>query len=285
MVNDKFVVTIVAPENYPHFRTFDEISTSLFHALEDLSYDVVKVLNTIASDRINIILGANLLETKDLSALPSNTIIYNFEQLSDDNSWMSDVYKVALENFQVWDYSIQNISYLNKLPLKFRPIYVPLGYCKELERITISNVQDIDVLFYGSLNDRRKRLLQRLVDRNLNVKCLFNVYGHERDHYISRSKLVLNLHYYETQIFEIARVSYLLNNKVAVVSEFDNGTEIYDYLKKGICLVDFDELPDACMYLISDACARENLRNAGYEAFSQLTQKDVVRAALSRSKL
>ena len=285
MVNDKFVVTIVAPENYPHFRTFDEISTSLFHALEDLSYDVVKVLNTIASDRINIILGANLLETKDLSALPSNTIIYNFEQLSDDNSWMADVYKVALENFQVWDYSIQNIRYLNKLPLKFRPIYVPLGYCKELERITISNVQDIDVLFYGSLNDRRKRLLQRLVDRNLNVKCLFNVYGHERDHYISRSKLVLNLHYYETQIFEIARVSYLLNNKVAVVSEFDNGTEIYDYLKKGICLVDFDELPDACMHLISDACARENLKNAGYEAFSQLKQKDVVRAALSRSKL
>ena len=52
-----------------------------------------------------------------------------------------------------------------------------------------------------------------------NVKCLVGVYGEERDAYIARSKIVLNLHFYESQIMEQVRISYLLNNHALVISE------------------------------------------------------------------
>ena len=38
-------------------------------------------------------------------------------------------------------------------------------------------------------------------------------------YWIARSKIVLNLHQYDAQVFEIVRVSYLLANRRAVVSE------------------------------------------------------------------
>ena len=53
----------------------------------------------------------------------------------------------------------------------------------------------------------------------INVKALFGVYGRERDKLIARSKIVLNMHHYSSQIFEIVRVFYLLTNRKAVVAE------------------------------------------------------------------
>src|SRR5580658_4511667 len=70
------------------------------------------------------------------------------------------------------------------------PIHVPLGYVPELRRIQASKVQNIDVLFYGSLNERRSRILQALKDSGVKVHSAFGVYGKERDALIARSKIV-----------------------------------------------------------------------------------------------
>ena len=50
------------------------------------------------------------------------------------------------------------------------------------------------------------------------MHCAYGVYGAERDRLIARSRLVLNVHYFPTHIFEMIRVSYLLANRTAVVA-------------------------------------------------------------------
>ena len=41
--------------------------------------------------------------------------------------------------------------------------------------------KDIDVLFYGSINPRRKYIIDKLIENKIKVKTLFGVYEKERD--------------------------------------------------------------------------------------------------------
>jgi len=86
-----------------------------------------------------------------------------------------------------------------------RPTYVPIGYVPELTRIAPA-AEDIDVLFYGASYERRYAVLRDLHDRGLRVKWLSGVYGASRDAWIARSKIVLNIHYWDAKIFEKVRL-------------------------------------------------------------------------------
>ena len=178
-----------------------------------------------------------------------------------------------------WDYSQANIEYLAALGLP-RPTYVPIGYVPELTRIAPAP-EDIDVLFYGMLSERRYAVLRDLHDRGLRVKWLSGVLGASRDAWIARSKIVLNVHYWEAKIFEIARVSYLLANRRAVVSERGTDPTLERELASGVAFADYDELVDRCIELLGDERARHELAERGYQAFSARDQAAIVHRALS----
>ena len=76
---------------------------------------------------------------------------------------------------------------------------MPIGYAPELTRICPLE-ENIDVLFYGAVNERRGRALQRMKDRGLRTVVAFGAYGAERDALIARSRIVVNIHYYESRV-------------------------------------------------------------------------------------
>lgn len=221
-----FNITMVKPDGYVHTAAFDEIGETLLFDLQELSLNAKLCINAIDSEARNIVLGANLLQPATFAQLPKGTIIYNFEQLGNKSAWDTPELRWLLSNFQVWDYSTENLQYLETLVMDQSPKLAPIGYCAALSRIEKPVEQDIDVLFYGSLNERRKMVLDSLREAGLNVVHLFGVYGEERDAHIARAKVVLNIHFYDTKTFETARVSYLLANKKAVVSEFGSNSLI-----------------------------------------------------------
>lgn len=92
----------------------------------------------------------------------------------------------------MWDYSAANVARLAALGVA--ALHVPIGYHPVLARIERA-AEDLDVLFYGSLNERREAVLDGLEARGLQVASVFGVYGAERDALIARAKLVLNVHY------------------------------------------------------------------------------------------
>jgi hypothetical protein len=275
----RFAVAIVSPPNFQHSRAFDEVAEGLHLALLALGHDSVVTNRLDLDDRRTIVLGGNLLVRNGLKP-PKNPIFYNLEQLGDDLPSMTlpgffDLFR----RYPTWDYSQANIERLAALGLP-RPTYVPIGYVPELTRI-VPAAEDIDVLFYGAPYERRYAVLRDLHDRGLRVKWLSGVYGASRDAWIARSKIVLNIHYWEAKIFEITRVSYLLANRRAVVSERGADPALERDVESGVAFADYDGLVDRCVELLGDERARRDLAERGFQTFSARDQAAIVHRALA----
>lgn len=257
----RLAVTIITPPDRHHSAAFAEVAESVHHGLARLGYDVVRAVNADVRGRRLIVLGANLLPSHPVD-LPPDSILYNLEQVAPDSPWMNPEAFELLRRHTVWDYSPANVRALAELGIEAR--HVPIGYAPVLSRIRPAQ-EDVDVLFYGSVNERRRLVLRALAARGLKVRVAHGVYGPARDALIARSRLVLNLHYYESRVFEIVRVSYLLANRRAVVSERGLDPELEAPFESGVAFADYDELADRCVELVADPGARRALAAAGFE--------------------
>ena len=280
----RFAIAIVSLPGYPHTEAFREIAETLHHALTSMGHDSVLTNRLDLDDRHTVVFGTNLLARHAIPP-PKKAILFNLEQIhyeSNDSVWMTPELLELLKRHPVWDYSLPNIERLRELGVS-RLTHVPIGYVPELARIAPAT-EDIDVLFYGSTEDpRRRAVLDELRARGLCVQELFGVYGSSRDAWIARSKIVINIHMgsYKAQLFQIARVSYLLANRRAVVSE--GATDLADYgdLASGIAFTDYDRLVDRCVELAADDRARRELAERGFQAFSARNQKTILRRILA----
>jgi hypothetical protein len=276
----QFAVAIVSPPGYLHGEAFREVAEALHYALLALGHDSLLTDRLDYDDRHTIVLGSNLLAHYGLE-LPTNAILYNFEQVYEGSPWLTPALLAAFRRCQVWDYSQANIERLAAWHVP-RLTHVPVGYVPELTRIG-AVPEDIDVLFYGSRSLRRRAVLDALRARGFRVESLFGVYGAGRDAVIARSKIVLNMHLYEAEVFEIVRVSYLLANGRAVVSEPGADPAEDADLASGIAFAAYDELVDRCVELLGDGRARRELGQRGYQSFSSRNQAAILGEVLSSS--
>jgi SAM-dependent methyltransferase len=272
----KINVVRVRPPEYPHYRVFDEVVESLVKSLIDLGYDADATFNKIHAKSVNIMIGAHMLPDQDLRNLPDNVIIYNFEQFSNQTSFMREAYVQAMATHGTLDYSLKNIEELTSRYPDAKVAHVKLGYHKCLTKIQ-NRDKDIDVLFYGGISERRDKILTELEDKGIKVERAFNVYGKERDDLIKRSKVVLNMHQHEdTQILETVRVSYLMANSKAVVCERQESTEIPDELASGLTFAMYEDLVDMCLYLLDRDTLVEEEESA-FKAITSLPYTDVLK--------
>ena len=277
----RFAVAVMSPPgspDYVHGEIFREVAEGLHYALLALGHDSVLTNRLDLDERRTIVLQPHMLARYGVEP-PKKPILYNLEPVDYHWWWRLPEHLALFGRYPVWDYSQANIERLTARRV-CRPTYVPIGYVPELTRIAPAP-EDIDVLFYGSFNERRRAVLQDLRARGFRVEQLFGLYGADRDVWIGRSKIVINIHQYEAQAFEIARVSYLLANRRAVVSERGAHPADERDLESGIAFAKYDELADRCVELLSDECARRELAERGYQAFSARNQATILRRALS----
>jgi hypothetical protein len=263
---EKFRICIIVPNGYQHSQCFMEVAFLLKYSLNSLGIQCDLSVNDFSRDRINIILGWHLLAGIN-NPESYKYIPYQLEQLS-DSTWktFSAESKTILEHaFYVWDYSAENISFLSTQGI--HADYLPIGYHKGLELINSDIDKDIDVLFFGSLGERRKHIIDSLTTNNkLKVQTLFGIYGKKRDEYIGRSRIILNVHFYPSKIFEAVRISYLLNNRCCVVSE---ESPLYPYNGVDIPMYKYENIVEECRILLNNKEKIERLRNSSYLEFRQ----------------
>lgn len=268
----KINICLIKPDNYIHSYAFIELAELIYFSLRELGFEVEVRFNQVQPNLKNILIGCHLLDLKFINQVPKSTVILNTEQIySDTTHWNKNIFAYAT-NFEVWDYSKRNIEKLNEMGVD-KVKLLKIGFQKELVRLDKSKKKDIDVLFYGSENKRRSDVLKKLVAKGLNVKTLFGVYGRERDEWVERSKIVLNLHYYESQIFEIVRVFYLLTNSIAVVGEVNETTSIDTFYREGIYAAKYDDLVIGCMQLVQDDELRKKIEISALNSISKFPQK------------
>ncbi len=274
-------VWIVSPHGYVHSRAFEDVALGLHYAFAELGGDAPLVTEPSNwRGRIPIVFGANLLPAEAVNWLPRGTILVNLEQVSQDSSWINGNYVSLLRQFRVLDYSERNRRGLVNLGIHHAGL-LSVGYHEKLTRIRHAANKDIDVLFYGSVNERRHRLLLGLQSAGLNVVPLFGVYGAERDAAIARAKVVINIHHFDAQVFEIVRVSFLLANRVCVLTEGNAADPDIAPYAAGMAVSSYDALIDRCLALVADATERERIAEAGFGIMRGISQAEILKAVVS----
>lgn len=269
-------ICIIRPDNYIHSAAFTELAEVICYGLRELGHVADVTYNAVNSDATNILIGCHLLDPEFAAGrLPESTIILNTEQIDDsDTEWQRTI-RLWCRRFKAWDYSRRNIDRLGRTTVR-PPSFLQLGYHPLLSRIPRAEIQDIDVLFYGSINDRRRKVLNALMDRGLRVEVLFGAYGATRDAVISRSKLVLNVHFHEAKVFEIVRAFYLMSNAKAVVCEIGPETYIDECYLPGIAAAPYDSIVDRCSALLDHEGERAALEARALNTIRALPQSEML---------
>jgi hypothetical protein len=273
----RFAVVIVSPAGYAHAEGFREVAETVAGGLGALGHDAVVVAGPPPAGRRAIVLGANLLGRHPVE-LPADAILYNLEQVEPGSPWFGSEQLDLFRRHRVWDYSARNAARLAALGVP-APVVVPIGYVPEMTRIA-AGAEDIDVLFYGSMNPRRSAIVRRLRADGLRVEAAFGVYGAARDALIARAKVVLNVHFYEAKVFEVVRVSYLLANRKAVVSERGADPDEEAPFAPALRFARYDELARECRELVTSAAERRRLGDAGLDVMRGRPEAGFLAAAL-----
>ena len=261
-----FQLVLIRPEGFDFVESFREVMEVLQEGLTTLGHTVTICTNQVEPHAWPIIFGAHHLDAESVDRLPAQSVIYNLEQLVPGYPWFSEAYLQLLGRFQVWDYSSQNIDYLSRAGRTCPLVYLPFGYSPCLSRIKPIIEEDVDVLFFGVHTERRLSALTAIAERGLNVVCLRDVWGTERDAWIARAKVVVAIRQTDGGRFEDVRVIFLLANAKAVVSETLIGEVFPVPLQGALCAAAYDELVDACERLVGDANERAALRHRAIAA-------------------
>lgn len=198
-------------------------------------------------------------------------VIYQLEQLFDNKSnWYNSktdnpklveitrhIRRALEECDEIWDYDIDNIDFMKSEGITNKIKHVPLEYTSELIRKNKIKNPKYDLLFFGTINDKRAKYLSKLFKKyntciiapNHNIHQQYDfgkhvitaMYSDEIYNYIFNSKIIINLHYYDSSLQEQVRLFDLLINNRTIVSEksrknyfgdliyeFDNDKEMYE---------------------------------------------------------
>lgn len=207
-------VCLLQPPGYIHAMALLEAAEYVVEKARLAGYPATLSKNRLFRHGLNIVFGAHI-NPKDAPDYPPNTVIFNTEQIPEKSVWISSQYKTCLDRHFVWDYSDANLKMIGHQNTARADFY----HVETLRRIQPAQHAEYDLIFYGSMNERRKLIIERLRKKGLKILTVFGLYGKERDALLTKARAVLNLHFYESQIFQQIRAFYALSNGMPVISE------------------------------------------------------------------
>jgi hypothetical protein len=182
--------------------------------------------NTIIICNINSI---NYEILKTLGTYDSKKILINTEYYENFNISKYFDFINNKPNFYLLEYNILNINYIKNTNKNIDYHFIPLCYNSFLEDYYYSNIvkktyseKDIDILFLGKLNRRRKNIINYFNKKyNVMIKYDFEDNSNtELCNLIERSKIVLNVIYYNNNIiFDYYRNSFILSTRTLLITE------------------------------------------------------------------
>lgn len=169
------------------------------------------------------------------------------------------------------DFSRENIRNINDMSKDGHKkiLYFPYIYNPN-DNIFLCNVSHVyDVCIIGTMTQRRKKIYQELLNRNVKVIYMDNVYGSKRDENICNSKILLNLHSYdEANIIESIRCYPAIFKKILVVSE----KSVYDEqisINKYIMYKEYTNIVDSVIHILHNYGENYNMIYGNSEEYEK----------------
>ena len=210
---------IQQPPGYVHSLGLLDQARYFRYQFRRLGARVSLAKNRLRHDAVNFVFGAHL--GFDAAQRARHACVFvNLEQLGAGGASVSAEYLRLLANSATVDYDAENRAAY--APCADDVPVVPLlhaPYLKPEHAIALEE-RPIDLLFIGSMNERRRAWLDRIEACGLAVTMFDGpLYGEERDQFIAQAKAVVNAHFYESSRFEQARVAHCLSLGTPVIAE------------------------------------------------------------------
>jgi hypothetical protein len=215
---------------YLPFLLYRGCLTNVIKEVYNISIEYIYDFQLLQND-INTIIIINIVSIDDeilniLEKYDSKKVIINTEYYENFNISKYFDFINNKPNFYILEYNILNINYIKNTNKNINYHFIPLCYNSFIEDYYNSNIvkknykeKDIDILFFGSINKRREKILN-ILKRKYRVAIYKKYSNTELCNLIERSKIVLNILYYENNIiFDYYRNSFILSTKTLLVSE------------------------------------------------------------------
>jgi tetratricopeptide (TPR) repeat protein len=264
---------------------FKEIAELLQLSFKTLRYEA-DISREIRSERglTPIILAAHLLD-----CVPDEAILWNFEQVTPEDwaPWKKAGPLLASRPWRrVWEYSRANSLLHHSDP----PVLVPLGHHPEMKRFEPMKDPPHELSFVGTPSPRRMEILDELRKRKIKISIAHRfIYGAAKEFVMARSRALLNVHLYETGIFEQPRVAHALNNLLPVLSEVSREKE--GNLPEGpdtvvpwrVPCFDYATICDDVEHVLSTPDELRRLSEKSFEAFERCSMPRILERALQET--
>lgn len=236
-------LTILQPLGYVHSLGFLDQARYFRWQFRRLGTEVTISKNRLRADALNFVFGAHLGLDPGW-ARRYNCILENLEQLGEGGALVRPDYLKLLRHSAVVDYDLANVAAYAQDPAEVPLVRFLFAPYLDDEQVLPLEERPIDLLFFGSLNPRRRAWLDRVEASGLQVTRFDQpVYGAERDHFVRQSKAVLNCHFYDSSRFEQARAFQCLSLGTPVVSERRPATHAPAAFEDAIFWVDDADVP------------------------------------------
>jgi len=269
-MNEIFIV-IGNPDN-PNKKEyfFIDFLASLYNYLLDNNFNVKLIWKAIdVNPNIdNLHIGIFNMVTN----MPKNYIMFNIEPLENRD----EIYNKKLINSK----AILNLSDEYGFPKDscyfHKNITFPITYHPIIENIFGINKnydEEIDVLFYGSMNERRIELVNKIKSNGINIYCPNqpisndypdNVFGKEKDILIEKSKIILLSVYYEKST-EIPRSIYCLSKKKCIIADsYGDNYKLKEYFDNVFPVVETENIIETINFYLKNDLKRKDIAEKGY---------------------
>ena len=170
-----------------------------------------------------------------------NQTLYYYQNIN------HDIVKLITGAVFTIDYSFANLRFYPhsiKNKIRYFDIFKLIDYAyKNYITTILTKDKDIDVLFIGTINTRRRNIIDNLNMRlNTSIVEVANIFGDELVELLQRTQIVINLHYYHNCILEVFRIFDILqNSRCNIISEKpDLACEQYLITKhfSNVCFID-----------------------------------------------
>lgn len=251
-------ITILTPHsNTP--QVFTDIAESVHSQISKSGFSATLSTNKFYTDALNIIIGAGTHGTPPIKELrkilrPDNTIIFNWEQIGSNSTLITKDYLDLLSEFITWDYCSENIRALNKKTNKNNCAHeFPI-----IPQSSLRTKRDkafklcFDTGFYGAIDvPRRKEILSNLFFNRVKIKLITGAYGSNLSQELLDCRTVINIHAYETEILEIARLLRPMAMDIPIISEKSIFPDKVNWGDSGIIFSDQESLSEDFLKIVT----------------------------------
>jgi hypothetical protein len=263
-VNNKIINLVLLkqePLNVPY--VLDDTVLCVQNLLSRAGFSARVSFNSIDPNQINVIFGVQMPGTATIAqirsvASPANTLIFNTEQLSGGSAWVTDEYLNLLADYGCLDYTSANTDYLLNWSkgaasaFEF-PLVPSQGFLTDQHQGPEKQNNQYDLAFYGSTgNGGRIQRLQELLTRGIRLKCFAGVYGANLPKEILDCSAVLNLHGYESALFEVVRCLRPVALGIPVFSDVSTLPKTVNWEESGVFFLPKNDFPAEIARILSD---------------------------------